>query len=199
MWFLLLVILLRADEVDNFQKAWDNLKTLKADVRQTSENKALGLEPEVQEGVLYLKKPGYLRFDSKTENTTQILNRKEFILKKNQRNRVDIVALKSGKLPKAFQFFSGKQKFKEIYELKSVTDKGEALAFHFIPKHGKKESYIAEIEKKSYLLKALLVEAGDSKVGLSLANIKPNEKLEDKLFHYQPDAKDIVNRDSLKE
>ena len=201
---LLWLATVRADEVDNFQKAWDKIETLSSEVKQTSENKALGLEPEVQTGTLLLKKPGFLRFDSVTEKPSQVVNPKEFILikadPKNNRQKVEIFEIKRAKsLPKAFEFLSGKKPFKMLYNVQSIEDKGAKRAIRFVPKEGKKDAYIAEIEKNSYLLKTLTIEAGDSKVSLELGQLKTNEKIEDSKFKYQPDPKDLVNRETLKE
>jgi len=187
-----------ASLVDGFQKAWDAAKTYEAKFKQKVTAKHLGTEDE-SEGTVSVSKPNRLRWVSLTDNSTQILNGNKLTNirenKRRQTTEVDIYA-NAGKAvdSKLLKFLSGKAKFKALYQYEVTGETPEIATVKFVGKAGDGESLVAEIDKKSYVLRSLTSDSSDNLVRIEFSDTRTNVKLDAKLFEYQPKKSDTVRR-----
>jgi outer membrane lipoprotein-sorting protein len=191
------------DVLTNLQESWNSTGSYQADFKQVIFAKRLGTREE-STGTLTVVKPGKLRWESKTDNNIQILNGKRFTnIKENKRRKtrvVDVYSDISKQIDiKMLNFLAGKAQFKEWYHTEIVSEDTEKIELKLTPRSnkaaGKDDTYIAEFEKKGYMLRALTNETGDSRVRIDFSNIKTGKELQldEKLFEYKPDPKDIVH------
>ncbi len=184
--------------IDGLQKTWDAAKTYEAKFKQKVTAKHLGTEDE-SEGTVSVSKPNRLRWVSSTDDSVQILNGNKLTNirhnKRRQTTEVDIYA-QAGKAvdSKLLKFLSGKAKFKTLYQFELTSETPEIAAIKFVGKAGDGESLIAEIDKKSYVLRSLTSDSSDNLVRIDFADIRTNVKLDAKLFEYQPKKSDVVRR-----
>ena len=180
------------------QKQWDSSDTFQAQFKQLVHAKKMGTR-DTSEGKVFVKKPGKLRWESKTDNSVQILNGSQFtVITKNERRKTTQVEI----FTKATQavdslmlkFLSGRSKFKENYKFTLEGETSMEFMVRFIPKSSKGESLVAEIGKKSYLLRALTTEDSESRVRVEFSDVKTGLKLPNSLFVYQPKPTDTVLR-----
>lgn len=181
----------------SFQKTWDETKTYQASFKQTVESKQMGTKDE-STGILYVEKPSKLRWESGTDGSVQILNGNQLtsiqINKRRSTKTVNILKDVSKTVDsKALSFLAGKAKFADLYNSKLLKENDKVASLKLTPQKGAPgESYVAEIDKKGYFLVSLTTEAPDSKVVMEFSEIKPNLKLDGKLFEYKADPKDII-------
>jgi outer membrane lipoprotein-sorting protein len=184
--------------VDSLQKTWDATKTYEAKFKQKVTAKHLGTEDE-SEGVVSVSKPNRLRWVSSTDDSVQILNGNKLtnirVNKRRQTTEVDIYA-EAGKAvdSKLLKFLSGKAKFKSLYRFELQGETPEIATIKFLGRQGDGETLIAEIDKKSYLLRSLTSDSSDNLVRIDFSDIRTNVKLDSKLFEYQPKKSDTVRR-----
>lgn len=185
--------------VAKLQKSWDSAKNYQAEFKQVVLSKRMGTRDET-EGMLYVAKPDRLRWESKTDSSTQVLNGKKLTnIQENKRRKsrtVDIykdVRKVTGGTP--LNFLSGKAKFKEIYNIKMLSETPEMAELKLMPKREGQETLIAEVDKSSYFLRSLTTENAESRVRTEFSNIKTNVKLDSKLFEFKPDPQDVVHEE----
>lgn len=184
--------------LDALQKRWDETKTYEAKFKQKVTAKQLGTEDE-SEGTVSVSKPNRLRWVSSTDNSIQILNGNKLTnIRENKRREtteVDIYA-NAGKAvdSKLLKFLSGKAKFKTLYQYEVTSETPEIATVKFVGKAGDGETLIAEIDRKSYLLRSLTSDSSDNLVRIEFSDIRTNVKLDKKLFEYQPKKSDVVRR-----
>lgn len=189
--------------INKMQSAWDEVKTFKAKFKQEVFSKQLGGEPDTSEGTLAISKPSLLRWESETEGTLSLVTDKDLtVVKKGLRKgtvTVDIYKKrKQAFIPKSLSFLTGKGKFKALYKYELIEENDKSAKLKLTPKDVPKgetgESYIAEINKDSYLLRALTTETVDTRVVTSFTEIEVNPKLGSELFQYKPQPTDIIHR-----
>lgn len=184
--------------IASLQKTWDAAKTYEAKFKQKVVAKRLGTEDE-SEGTLAVAKPNRLRWVSETDGTLQILNGNKLTnVRENKRRQVTEVDIydQAGKAvdSKLLKFLAGKAQFKTLYKFELESETPEIVTVRFLPRVGDGESLIAEIDKKSYLLRSLTTDSEDNRVRVEFSDIKTNVKLDSKLFEYQPKKTDVVRR-----
>lgn len=188
-----------AEVVAKLQKSWDAAKSYQAEFKQVVLSKRMGTRDET-EGVLYVAKPDRLRWETRTDGSTQILSGKKLTnIQENKRRKsrtVDIykdVRKVTGGTP--LNFLSGKSKFKEIYNIKMLSETPEMVELKLVPKREGQETLIAEVDKSSYFLRSLTTENTESRVRTEFSNIKTNVKLDSKLFEFKPGQQDVVHEE----
>lgn len=186
------------ETIKKFQDSWDKTKKYSAQFKQTVTSKSLGTKEE-SEGTLFVVKPGKLRWNSNTDMSSQILNGSTFTsIRFNQRKKnrtVDIYKDISKMVDmRALGFLAGDAKFGEVYMIEQTGQTSEIIKLKLIPKEKKGEYYIAEIQKKSYVLTGLTTETPDSTVQMSFSGVEINPVIEDKVFEYEASPNDIVNK-----
>lgn len=185
--------------IDEVQASWDKTLTYQADFKQTVRSKRLGTNQE-STGKIWVKKPGKLRWQDDTAGATQILNGKKlWNIQENRRrkkNIVDVYADVSGQFDtKAFDFLAGKIDFKKSYRASIVKNEKDGLVLKLAPLTGEPgESYLAEIIKPSYVLRALTTESADSHAKIEFSQIKTGMELSDTEFEYVPKSTDTVHQ-----
>ena len=185
------------DILDKFQTTWDATKTYQASFQQSVFDKRLGTR-ETFEGDISIAKPSRLRWESKTDQSLQILNQKKLIhIQTNARRKVRTVDiyLDSSKTAdtRMLNLLAGKVKFKQVYEAKLLQETPTAFELKLIPKSPQWDPYLAEIDKESYLLRALTSDSNDSRVRIDFKQPKQGMELEDALFTYEKKADDVVH------
>lgn len=183
--------------LDKLQTSWDNSKNYKAQYKQTIYSKKLQTKDETS-GTIFVSKPGKIRWEIPAQKTVQILNGTRLIqIKENKRRKTTVVDIykdvsKSVDL-KSLAFLAGTASFKETYESTLGEEDLEKIDLKFTLKSSPKESYLAEIDKKSYFLRALTTETADSKVRIEFFKTELNTEANPSLFEYKPNPKDIVH------
>ncbi len=183
--------------ISGFEKAWAEVKSYQSDFKQTIISKELGSSEE-STGTLSVSKPGRLRWESNTEGSIQILNGpKYYNIQENKRrgNRVVDVyknVKKTANL-KPLAFLTENFKVREVYQVKLASETKDLAELKLQVKGHPEEVLVAEIDKKSYLLRALVTENSESRVRIELLNTKANLALPDSLFEYQAGPKDLVH------
>ncbi len=184
--------------VEKMEKRWNSAKTLRADVIQKVESKGLGLPPEETKGVITIAKPEKLRWEVASDGLIQILNGQKFTsLQKNSRgtNVVDIIEdVRQYSPPKALRFLTQEMHLKQVYLLKLLKKTPKTVSFSMKPKKGTAESYIAEVDKESYVLVSLTTETDENRVTMQFSKWEENAKVEPSLFEYQPKSEDVVHK-----
>lgn len=179
------------------QNAWDETHTYQADFKQTVFSKRLGTQEEVT-GNVSISKPGKIRWDSTSDRTLQILNGKKLyhihIPKRKRANVVEIyedISKKGNTRP--LSFLAGKFAFRQVYHVDIIHNSEKNIQLKLVPKDSPgAETFIAEFDKKSYLLAALTTESPESRVRIEFSNRKANVELKDDLFEYRPSPTDVV-------
>jgi outer membrane lipoprotein carrier protein len=184
--------------VEKLQKYWDSAKTYRANFVQVVYAKRLGTRDET-EGILYVSKPGRLRWESKSDPSFQIMDGKKLMYVHSNKRRgttvVDILEDTTKTVDaKALQFLAGTGNFKDSYKVTLVTDKPKVAEIKLVPKGGGSESYIAEINKSSYGIESLTTESGDTRAKIKFSDVKTNVELDEKLFKYEPKPTDIIHK-----
>lgn len=185
------------ETLGKLQTAWDKTQSYQAEFKQSVYSKKLHTKDE-STGTIYVSKPGKIRWEIPAQKTVQILNGNRLtVIKENRRRKTTIVDVfkdisKSVDI-KSLAFLAGTASFKETYTSVLGAEDIEKIELKFTPKTSPDESYLAEIDKKSYLLRALTTETADSKVRIEFMNTKTNASSDLSLFEYQPKPKDIVH------
>lgn len=156
-----------------------------------------GWEDETS-GILLVKKPDKLRWEATSEGTLQILNGGTFTsVRLNRRtSRVAVDIYKDAKKSidmRALHFLAGQMRFTEFYHVKLLSDGPKAVELKLTPKEDPSESYIAEMEKGSYLLRSLTTETLESRVRMEFMGVKVNPVIQNSMFEYKPGPKDTVH------
>lgn len=185
--------------VSKLQKVWDATQSYKAKFKQIIISKRIGTRDE-NDGTLSVVKPNRLRWESETNGNMQILNGKKLVnIQKNKRRKnrtVDIYSdVKKAMGSTALNFLSGKAKFKELYNVKLVSETPKQAELKLTSKKEGEETLIAEVDKASYLLRSLTTENTDSQVRIEFSDIKTNVPLDDKLFEFKAEPKDIIQEE----
>ena len=94
---------------------------------------------------------------------------------------------------KSLAFLAGNALFKETYTSVLGAEGPETIELKLISKATPSESYLAEIDKKSYFLRALTTETADSKVRIDFLKTEINIQIGESLFEYRPKPKDVVH------
>ena len=183
--------------VDEMQAAWNEAKTYEAAFTQEVYSKTLGGEPDTSHGTLSVIKPGKLRWEA-SDGSLQILNGKQlWVIQTNARRgvrEVDYWPVASKAIDsKLLKFLSGKAEFKKLYTVKVLSESPKTAELRLISHTNVDESYIAEIDKSSYLLDLLTIESTDSRTRIKFTNIKTNVPLKAALFEYEKRAGDIMH------
>lgn len=183
------------------QNKWDETKTYQADFKQTIFSKRLGTKEETK-GVVSISRPGKLRWEAETDRMLQILNGKKFfhihLPKRRRAATVDIYEDIAKKADIRFlSFLSGKTEFRKAYQVDITKETAALVELKLVPKDAPKgrrdsETYIAEFDKKGYVLAALTTESPESRVRIEFSNIQVNGDLKDDLFDYKPAPEDMV-------
>jgi len=186
------------EALQKLQKSWDTIRTFQASFTQVVFAKRLGTRDESQ-GVVYILKPNKFRWESTSDDSFQIMNGNQLTSVQTNKRRgtrfVDVYHDISKVVDaKPMNFLAGKIKFAELYEAKLLSETEKLLELKLTPKGGAEETYIAEIDKGSYLFHALTTDSVDTRVRMEFSNIKTNLKLNGKLFEFKPTSQDVVNR-----
>jgi len=185
------------DVLDKLQSSWDKTQTYQAQFKQVVYSKKLHTKDET-EGTIFVAKPGKIRWEIPGQNLVQILNGSRMTqIKENKRRKRTVVDIykdvsKSVDL-KALAFLSGTASFKQSYRSFLGAEDAEKIELKLTPKSSPSETYLAEIDKKSYFLRALTTDTADSKVRIDFLKTEINTNLEPSLFEYQPKPKDTVH------
>jgi outer membrane lipoprotein-sorting protein len=185
--------------LSQLQKTWDKSAQYQCEFRQSIFSKRLGSAPDWTEGKIFVSKPNKLRWDDTKNLVTQILSGKTvYVIQENRRRKnrtVDVYedaakAVDSSSL----RFLSGEAKFSEKYTVSWLRETKETFELKFVPKADQTETIIAEIDKSSYLLRALMTDSPDSRVRLEFTNTQQDVHLEDSLFQYVSKPGDVVHK-----
>jgi len=185
------------DVLDKLQTSWNQTKSYTAQFQQTIYSKKLHTK-EVTSGTIFVSKPGKIRWEIPSQKTVQILNGTRLTQIKENRRRKSLVVdvykdvSKSVDL-KTLAFLAGTALFKETYQSVLGGEDTEKIELKFTSKTTPDERYLAEIDKKSYFLRALTTETADSKVRIEFSNTELNTVVDPSLFEYKPKPKDIVH------
>lgn len=184
--------------IDKLQAKWDEAKTYSARFNQVVSAKRMGTRDETQ-GIVYVSKPNRLRWVSETDNVIQILNGNTMtFVTENPRRKtteVDIYSDASKAMDsKVLKFLSGKAQFKSLYKFKLESETPEIAKIKFAAKDDDPDTLVAEVDKKSYLLRSLTTDSPDNRVRIDFSDIRLNVKLDGKLFEYKPKKSDVVRR-----
>ncbi|MFM8313497.1 MAG: LolA family protein [Deltaproteobacteria bacterium] len=183
--------------LDSLQSTWDQSKNYKAEFKQTVYSKKLHSKDETR-GTIFVSKPGKIRWEIPAQRMVQILNGNRLTqIKENRRRKTTVVDIykdvsKSLDL-KSLAFLAGTASFKETYQSSLGAEDTEKIELKFTLKSSPNESYLAEIDKKSYFLRALTTDAADSKVRIEFTKTELNTEVDPNLFEYKPKPKDIVH------
>lgn len=183
--------------LDKLQSSWDKSKNYKAEYKQAIYSKKLKTKDETS-GTIFVSKPGKIRWEIPEQKMVQILNGTRLTqIKENKRRKTTVVDIykdvsKSVDL-KSLAFLAGTASFKETYQSVLGDEDLEKIDLKFTLKSAPSESYLAEIDKKSYLLRALTTETADSKVRIEFFKTELNTEADPSLFEYKPKPKDIVH------
>lgn len=183
--------------IENLQKTWDATKSYETSFKQSVSSKRMGTKDE-SAGTLSVIKPDKLRWESTTDGSIQIMNGKKLVLIQENRRRKNRVVDMYQDLSKAvdtrpLRFLAGKAKFKDVYNIRLVSQNGTMAELKLVPKEDASETLIAEIDKNSYFLRSLTTDSVDSKVRIDFSGIKTNVTLDDAQFEYKPKQKDVVH------
>lgn len=183
--------------VEKMQKAWDDAKTFQAKFSQVSFDKRLGTREETS-GTFSLSKPSRLRWDAESDQSTQILDGKKlYVIHQNKRRNVTVVDIYNnlGKAidSKSLAFLAGRSRFADVYDIELTGSKGPNLTLKFVSKTPGGDTLVAEIDKKSYLLRSLTSDAADLRTRTEFTDVKTNVRLDDSLFVYKPKPSDVVH------
>lgn len=181
-----------------FQSRWDLVIRYKANFSQKTRTEG-ALSEGSSTGKVTIHKPSKFRWESTTDDSTQIINGTTFYnIQENKRrgNRtIDVYDnFKDESLAKPIGLLSGKIKFLAAYKANDLKNTGSVWVVRLVPKSQKTETLIAEIDKKSYLLGALVLEDPASTVRVEFTDSVINPELDDKVFTYEGRKKDIVNK-----
>ncbi len=181
--------------LNKFQTLWDQTQSYQARFHQVIYSKALGTRDEVV-GMLRVRKPDRLRWEGEDGNTEILNGKKLTVIQKNRRtggNSVDIYKDVSKQMDtKGLSFLVGNAKLRDLYHCVLGEEKGQMVEVKLKPKGTASETYIAKINKESYVLASLTTDTIDTRIVLNLLEIKRGIQLEDKLFDYRPLDSDIV-------
>ncbi len=183
--------------IDSLQTHWNQTQNYKAEFKQVVYSKKLHTKDETI-GTIFVLKPGKIRWEVPSQKTVQILNGNRLIyLKENRRRKTTVVDIykdvsKSIDL-KSLAFLAGNALFKETYTSVLGAEGPETIELKLISKAAPSESYLAEIDKKSYFLRALTTETADSKVRIDFLKTEINIQIGESLFEYRPKPKDVVH------
>jgi outer membrane lipoprotein-sorting protein len=183
--------------LDKLQSTWDKTQNYRAKFNQTVYSKKLHTTEETS-GTIFVMKPGKIRWEIPGQKTTQILNGNRLTqIRENTRRKkvvVDIYKDVSKSIDlKALAFLAGTASFRETYQSVLGPEDIEKIELKLTPKTSPGETYLAEIDKKSYFLRALTTESADSKVRIDFSNTEANTSIDKSLFEYQPKPTDIVH------
>ncbi|NBX68396.1 MAG: outer membrane lipoprotein carrier protein LolA [Proteobacteria bacterium] len=185
------------DALSKLQNSWDNTKNYQSNFKQVVFSKKLHTKDETR-GTIFVSKPGKIRWEIPDQNLIQILNGNRMTqIKENKRRKKTVVDIfrdisKSVDL-KSLGFLSGTASFKESYNAVLGAEDTEKIELKLTPKSSPNETYLAEIDKKSYFLRALTTDTADSKVRIDFLKTEINTNLESSLFEYQPKPTDTVH------
>lgn len=194
--------ILLPEAIDKIQKTWEESPSYQADFKQVIRSKRMENREE-SAGVLSVVKPGRLRWESTKDQNVQILNGKKLVnIHANKRRGIRVVDIyediSSQMDVKMLEFLAGKAKFKEWYRVELHKETPNIIGLKLSPRNQKKPApedvYVAEFDKKSYILRALSNESADSKVRIDFSNIQTNAKLSEDLFEYKAEPKDVVHK-----
>ncbi len=183
--------------LDKLQSSWDKTQNYQAQFKQVVYSKKLHTKDET-EGTIFVSKPGKIRWEIPNQKLVQILNGNRLTqIKENKRRKNTVVDIykdvsKSIDL-KALAFLAGTASFKETYNSSLGAEDAENIELKLTPKSSPDERYLAEIDKKSYFLRALTTDTADSRVRIDFLNTEINTNVVQGLFEYQPKPKDIVH------
>jgi outer membrane lipoprotein carrier protein len=186
-----------SETLDKMQKFWDSFTTYRANFNQIVNSKRLGTRDN-SKGVLYVKKPGKLRWELAADTSFQIMNGKKLqYIHKTRRGQIivdEVDDVKDQVDTRALQFLAGKGNFKQLYKAKLEENKPKSISIRLTPKEGGAESYIAEVDKNSYGIQSLTTETPETRARMEFSDIKINIELEDSLFVYEPKSTDMVHK-----
>ena len=140
--------------LEKLQSSWDKTQNYRADFKQSIYSKKLHTKDE-STGTIFVSKPGKIRWEMPDQNTVQILNGNQVtVIKQNRRRKTTVVDVfkdisKSVDL-KSLAFLAGTASFKETYNSVLGPEDTEKIELKFTSKSSPSESYLAEINKKSY-------------------------------------------------
>ena len=179
------------------EEAWAKTLSYQTSFKQTVGSKRLKTTDETT-GVLYVAKPGRLRWEG-SDGVTQILNGNKVILIKTSKRRktrtIDIYENGSRDLDlRALSFLSMDGKFSNNYDLLVLDSSGPLIQMKLTPQSKVSDPYIAELDKSGYLLLALNIESSDSNVRIEFMDRKVNQPLAESLFDYVPEPDDLVHK-----
>jgi len=188
-----------SDTVSKLQKSWDDAKTYQAQFKQTISSKVMGTKDE-NSGEITVSKPDRLKWESKTEGNTQILNGKKLVnIQENKRRKnrtVDIYTdVRKRVGGTALGFLAGRAKFADLYNVKVLSETPKIVELKLSPKKEGGDPMVVEVNKSNYLLAALTTENQESKVRIEFSNIKTNVKLDENLFEFKSQPNDVVHEE----
>lgn len=187
-----------SDTLKKVEASWDKTTSFQANFKQLIHSKRMGTKDE-STGEVVVQKPGKIRWDIKSERKTQILNGNKLtqiqVPKRRKANVVDIYENVSKQIDvKNLAFLSGTEAFKKSYVMNIAKENEKSVEVKLVATGGSKtDSYIAEFDKSSYLLRSLVTESADSTVRIEFTDIKTNINPDVSTFDYKPGPKDVVN------
>ena len=104
------------------------------------------------------------------------MNGKKLVLVQENRRRknraIDIYSdLSKAVDTRPLRFLAGKAKFKDVYNIRLVSQNGTQFELKLVPKEDSSETLIAEIDKNSYFPRSLTTDSVDSKVRIDFSGM----------------------------
>lgn len=195
--------------VEKLQETWDQAKTFQAEFTQTVTEKRLGTPPEESRGTVSVLKPSQLRWETRKEvseagkkvlvtDGIQILNGdKMYVIHDNPRRNSRIVDVyknvKRAVDTRPLRFLAGTAKFQDLYTSQLVGQSKTAWEIKFTSRDDVRETLVAEVDKKSYLLLSLASDAADVRTRTKFSNERVNKPMDAQLFVYVKQPNDVVH------
>ncbi len=180
----------RAADVDkivsDLQKKYESITTIKAAFTQKTFSKALN-RTEVTEGVVYLKKPGMMRWNYRKGSQDELVSNGRRVWLYQADLKQAIVRPAADQPDIARDFLSGVGNLRKDFEVRLSGEDKKTFRLELVPKRfqpGIKRLSI-EVDKKSLLVVKTVVEDPFGNVTtVILKDIELNTPLEDSLFEF---------------
>ena len=162
----------------------------------------LDMNREEIHGLVRVKRPDKVRWQSDPvglSSTLQILRGNTMIfVRHNARHGGTVVdiyqSLKHTSDLRPLEFLSGAKSLDHLYFVTLLSQDRAAAFLRLSPKHGQGESFVIEIDKKTFVLKAIITEGFDTITRVTFSDFKFDAELAESTFDYKPTAEDIVNK-----
>jgi chaperone LolA len=175
--------------VKKVQDKYSTINTLSAKFTQVSYYKSVNQSMK-SNGLLYLKKPGKLRWSFlQPEQDELVSNGETFWMYQSELAQVVETTAADGAPPMALRFLTGMGELTDDFTISLQGETTEAYELLLIPKTSTESAkrIILEASKKDFIIISIAVEDNfGTKTTIKLSEIKVNEEIEDSFFDYVP-------------